>query len=242
MTLIFEITSGSRAGERVHAHDGFQIGRRNCDLTIQDPKISSKHVRLELRSDSKFWLVDLGSSNGINFKGSKVRELELEEGAEFSLGRTALRIISIGALDSNRAKPGDVETILTPIQTLLRRAQSKANELRAESKADLKPGSEGKISAFDKPILLRFTRGNQTGTEWTLGYGPRTIGKKSVDLKITDPPASDTCFLLEAREGSVVLKNKGRVLINMRCPDEVVIKNGDVIDFSNTQIKVIIED
>ena len=41
----------------------FIIGRSNCDLTLTDPLISRKHLRVEYNND-KLYITDLGSKNG----------------------------------------------------------------------------------------------------------------------------------------------------------------------------------
>jgi FHA domain/Protein of unknown function (DUF3662) len=66
------------------------IGRsRDCDLTLDDPNISRRHAEIRLE-EGAYWVVDLGSTNGIEVNGSRVERAELEHGDLIVLGRTSL--------------------------------------------------------------------------------------------------------------------------------------------------------
>ena len=56
MDLYIEIIDGNLKGTRSRLRDGLTLGRKGCDLNIEDPKVSSKHARLEERPDGSFWL------------------------------------------------------------------------------------------------------------------------------------------------------------------------------------------
>ncbi len=63
------------------------IGRSNCHLEIEDKKSSRKHAAIENR-EGKFFLKDLGSSNGTLVNGERVDEHELVSGDEIQIGDT----------------------------------------------------------------------------------------------------------------------------------------------------------
>jgi Protein of unknown function (DUF3662)/FHA domain len=66
------------------------IGRsRDCDLTLDDPNVSRRHAEIS-NEDGTYWVVDLGSTNGIEVNGSRVERAELENGDLIVLGRTSL--------------------------------------------------------------------------------------------------------------------------------------------------------
>jgi hypothetical protein len=70
--------------------DQFVIGRsRECDLVLDDPNVSRRHV--ELRRDDDGWAVrDLGSTNGIKLNGRRSRGGRLSPGDEITLGLSRL--------------------------------------------------------------------------------------------------------------------------------------------------------
>jgi len=64
------------------------IGRsRECDIQIPDPNISRRHA--EIRQDgSAYWVVDLGSTNGILVDGRRQERVKLRDGSHFTIGST----------------------------------------------------------------------------------------------------------------------------------------------------------
>ena len=80
LTLIFQgrkfpITSGQ-----------FVIGRgsKSSDLAIKDPNISRKHAAV-IYHNGAFYIKDMGSTNGIEYKGKTVDSKRIDEGDVFSI-------------------------------------------------------------------------------------------------------------------------------------------------------------
>jgi len=67
------------------------IGRKGADLPLDDPEISRHHCVLEVR-DRFVNLKDLDSTNGTFFEGERVRAGVLQDGAEFRVGSSTLRL------------------------------------------------------------------------------------------------------------------------------------------------------
>jgi hypothetical protein len=66
------------------------IGRsRDCDIQLADPNVSRRHAELR-REGSAFWLVDLGSTNGIDVNGRRQHRAKLTDGDRVTLGTTEL--------------------------------------------------------------------------------------------------------------------------------------------------------
>ncbi len=61
--------------------DRFVIGRgkQSSDLTIRDPNVSRQHALIE-HADGQYYIVDLGSTNGIEFQGQRVQRQLIVEG------------------------------------------------------------------------------------------------------------------------------------------------------------------
>lgn len=62
-----------------------------CDLTIDDPSISRRHVRFRVHG-AHCRLADMGGRNGTFVNGEAVTEAELHDGDTVVLGRVALRV------------------------------------------------------------------------------------------------------------------------------------------------------
>jgi hypothetical protein len=66
------------------------IGRsRDCDITVEDANVSRRHAEIRIENGS-YWLVDLGSTNGVELNGKRVERERLEHGDSIVVGKTQL--------------------------------------------------------------------------------------------------------------------------------------------------------
>jgi FhaA, N-terminal domain/FHA domain len=66
------------------------LGRsRDADVQIEDPNVSRRHAEL-VQEGSSYWIVDLGSTNGIEIDGRRVERAALVDGSTFTLGQTTV--------------------------------------------------------------------------------------------------------------------------------------------------------
>jgi hypothetical protein len=72
--------------------DQFIVGRgsRTSDLPIKDGNISRKHAAV-IRRNGVYYIKDLGSTNGIDYKGMRIDNKRIEEGDVFHLCDHELR-------------------------------------------------------------------------------------------------------------------------------------------------------
>ena len=72
--------------------DQFIIGRgtKSSDLPIKDGNISRKHAAV-IRRNGTYFIKDLGSTNGIDFKGMRIDNKRIDEGDLFHLCEYELR-------------------------------------------------------------------------------------------------------------------------------------------------------
>ena len=67
------------------------LGRsRDCDVTVDDPNVSRRHAEVR-HEDGAYWIVDLGSTNGLSVNGRRVDRAKLEPEDAIVLGTTELR-------------------------------------------------------------------------------------------------------------------------------------------------------
>lgn len=96
--------AGPRKGQPVEVRDGDVLGRgSDCALSLPHASVSRLHARIERRGAS-WWLVDLGSRNGILSADQRLAELELAHGLRLQLGEFPLRVELSGA-DPSAATP-----------------------------------------------------------------------------------------------------------------------------------------
>jgi hypothetical protein len=86
---LFLIYSGQRYPV---TKDQFIIGRgsKTSDLAIKDGNISRKHAAV-IRRNGTFYIKDLGSTNGIDYKGMRIDNKRIDEGDVFHLCDYELR-------------------------------------------------------------------------------------------------------------------------------------------------------
>jgi hypothetical protein len=66
------------------------LGRsRECDITLEDANVSRRHAEVR-HEDGAWWIIDLGSTNGIEVNGERVDRARLNHEDRLVLGRTEL--------------------------------------------------------------------------------------------------------------------------------------------------------
>ena len=81
-------------GERFAVNkDRYIIGRgkQSSDLTIKDPNVSRQHGMVEFLN-GQFYMVDMGSTNGVEFNGQRVQRKAIVEGDVFRICDHELRM------------------------------------------------------------------------------------------------------------------------------------------------------
>jgi pSer/pThr/pTyr-binding forkhead associated (FHA) protein len=59
-------------------------GRQTSDLTIKDPNVSRQHAMVEFQN-GVYYMVDLGSTNGVEYQGQRVTRKAIVEGDTFRI-------------------------------------------------------------------------------------------------------------------------------------------------------------
>lgn len=70
--------------------DAVVLGRsRECDITLDDANVSRRHAEVR-RENGDWWIVDLGSTNGVELNGKRVSHERLAHEDQILLGRTEI--------------------------------------------------------------------------------------------------------------------------------------------------------
>ena len=90
--IVLTVLSGPSQGERhTLSKPRVVVGRQGSDVALHDPEISRHHCLLEVR-DSYINLKDLDSTNGTFFEEERVRAAMLQDGTEFRIGGSLIRV------------------------------------------------------------------------------------------------------------------------------------------------------
>ena len=66
--------------------DRFVIGRgrQSSDLTLKDPNVSRQHAMVEYQN-GVYFIVDMGSTNGVEYNGQRIARKQIAEGDVFRI-------------------------------------------------------------------------------------------------------------------------------------------------------------
>ena len=74
-------------GEKLQiTKDRFVIGRgkQSSDLTLKDPNVSRQHAMIEFQN-GVYFMVDMGSTNGVEYNGQRIARKQIAEGDVFRI-------------------------------------------------------------------------------------------------------------------------------------------------------------
>ena len=90
--VILAVTAGPELGRsEVLSKARVIIGRKGAEFALNDPEISRHHCMLEFR-ERQVNLKDLDSTNGTFLEEERVRAAILQDGSEFRVGSSTLRL------------------------------------------------------------------------------------------------------------------------------------------------------
>lgn len=251
MALFLRILEGLRAGEQFELSPGLIIGRDGADISLSDPKVSSRHAVVE-DSPEGLVLKDNESKNGIYLLGRKVKKIPLLAGTEIKIGSSILVVFerasrpepaaafpAVPKVAPVESAPEEVPQAPAPAPPP-RLTWSQILERFVLEAADQVQDRPRRLIPLASALNLTFVRGIQSQTTWTLGYGPRRVGSACHDLPIYEEGAPDLCFeLFPTPDGLHFRTPHPEVIkINGLSQGTCILKNGDLISILNTEIAV----
>ncbi|MCX7958960.1 MAG: GGDEF domain-containing protein [Deltaproteobacteria bacterium] len=93
----FVCVSGKLAGKQFKREQNeMLIGRSDeADIQIEDEGVSRKHAKIAKLADGQIRIIDLGSTNGTFFNGTRISEHVLKDGDKIQIGSTTILKFSI---------------------------------------------------------------------------------------------------------------------------------------------------
>jgi diguanylate cyclase (GGDEF)-like protein len=101
--LVYIYPTGPRMGTRYPLADHpVLIGRtEDCEVQNLDPSVSRCHARIERREDGRYWVTDLGSTNGTFVNHALQRDAVLKDGDYLRAGDCIYRFLGGGNLEAH---------------------------------------------------------------------------------------------------------------------------------------------
>ncbi len=215
-------------------------GRSNAaDITLGDDQASREHCRFE-REGGKWFVVDLGSSNGTLVAGERISRHELSDGTAILIGQTSLTFVDPGATALTSEPEPAAELVLEPEAEPAPRSEPAPAELEPEAEAGaaaVAPEPEPKPAA-ECDLSLRANGGPCDGQTFKISKPVTSIGRSSkCDIMLDEKSVSGRHaeFIVEDGRARIVDKNsRNGVHVNGVHVDERAVDPGDEIRIGST--------
>lgn len=256
MGLSLKALNGFRKDEVFPLRPGLTLGRAG-DVQLKDAKVSSIHARVVPDPiTGALSLSDNNSKNGLRIGSERVQNVPLKAGTRFFIADFEFAVIEDGATDAaaragSTASGSEATEVMAPPEPApasvpkpkpVAKQKYWYDVLSAMAEASVKHFQDDPkaVQLFEPALVLDFLRGIQATSRWTLGYGPRQIGSKSLDLPIWEPGAPGICFEVIPTDDGLLFKTEhaSQVRLNGQEVDSQVLRVGDKIQIAETLIEV----
>lgn len=211
--------------------DVTSIGRKQADILLDDPKVSSSHAEISKKAD-KFWIFDLNSTNGTYLNRRKISEACLADQDVIEIGFTTLCFF-----EDLRDFHGTVET-----QTGLSQIRATSDPRSASQTSRVTTTSR---TMTQPSISLEAIEGPQAGQVFRFRKSHILIGREEGDLVILDADLSRKHLLIEVLSPqSIYVRDLGSTngsLLNGERIQSAKIKNGDLIQLGSSVLRLSLD-
>ena len=185
----------------------------------------------------------------------KTKQIILRPGVEFQLGQTKIRV---EAFEKTR-KPQPVED-LPPLPENAPTPETEAEEVEPievpppewpDFFHDFVSSTRSKIKDKQKDLIpfpgmlqLKFLRGPHIDTVWSMGYGPRIVGRGSLDFPLYDDDVPDLAFRIRSKGADILIETPHSKLVrlNEKFVSTEELSDGDLISVGTSLIQVSIKE
>jgi hypothetical protein len=228
MKMALKVVSGPLKDKIFEVNPGVTLGRASAGINLEDQRASSVHARIEEIEGSAGWrLIDNDSKNGIVVNAKKVPLIDLTPGLTFTIGETTLEVFA--------PEPEPI-----PVPPKKKRRWNNVLADHVEKYVDRLKDRFEPIIPLEPAVVLEFVRGPQVNLRWILGYGPRKVGAKVLDLAIWEPKAPAVCFEIIPSPQGLMFKTDHPMLVRLsgEAIDKRPLRVGDTITINETLIEV----
>jgi pSer/pThr/pTyr-binding forkhead associated (FHA) protein len=254
MQAELEFLDGDRAGEIVRLESGRTvIGRQVGDLLIDDKEISSIHAIISFERGG-WYVMDLGSTNGVFVDEQVKLEARLTSGVVLRFGQTTatfrVRGEEADAVDNDLPGGADhVDAADSELVTLS--GITVGSAVRDEASAEVEEAVVGSTqrtptlseegaalfagiaAAPSVEVSLEILEGADSGAVRKFKQESVLIGRLNTDLVVRDSDVSRRHTIIEVFEGSQIylrdLNSTNGTFVNGRRVSSVRLRNGDQV-------------
>ena len=251
MKAQLKFLNGERTGEVFPLREGRTVvGRQVGDITLADKEVSSIHAIISYERNGWF-VMDLGSTNGVWVNDDLQPESQLTDGCEIRMGQTRLLFNDSGASPSveepaiadapredetasaNEAPPlfpGAAEqTMEVPIGVPAAREAVLDEEIEFAGALQEAGVERGGVSSFE--IVLEVMDGADEGLVYRFNNETILLGRLNTDLVVRDSDVSRRHAIIEVFEDNLVyirdLGSTNGTFVNGKRISTVKLNQGD---------------
>lgn len=206
------------------------IGRKQADIILDDPKVSSTHAEIH-RNSQGFVLIDRKSTNGTYVNRQPITQVILADQDIIELGVTTLCFF----LD-RREFNGVVQE--QPLSGVSKPKVDPANAFRTDSITTTRTVQQCQIE-------IKIVEGQQKGKSFRFRKSHITLGRSDADVVIMDLDVSRNHALIEVLgKASVFIRDLGSTngtFVNSKRVQSEKLQSGDSITIGNSKMKIEIE-
>lgn len=232
MSFSLKVVAGPLKDQIIPIEKPVSLGRQG-DIVLDDPKVSGIHAHIEKSTSGRWMIKDNESKNGIRINDIRIKAVTLRHGLIFYIGDSGFEVFNP---DEAKNAPGGRPSKPVKKQKFWYEALA---EFLAKNKKPFKDKAIP-LAPLEPALVLEFVRGVQMNSKWVLGYGPRKLGAKSVDLPIWEKNAPDVCFEIKPTADGILFStaHSDIVKLNNQSIDKKVLNVGDTITVHDTMIEV----
>ena len=237
MKVQLKFLNGSREGEVFTLREGRTVlGRQVGDITIADKEVSSIHAIVSYERNA-WYVMDLGSTNGVWVNEQLKPEAELADGTEIRMGQT--RLLFCGVEDAENRPPAEPPEPLPALgeaafqttemykpseaQPVIEEEIQFSGTLRTEAATGLKP--------FE--LQIEVLEGADRGLVYRFNSETVLMGRLNTDMVVRDSDVSRRHSIIEVFEDDLVyirdLGSTNGTYVNGQRVSTVKLNTGDRI-------------
>jgi len=227
--IFLEILEGPEAGKKFELKKlATSIGRKNCDITINDPTISSKHCTIEYGRES-IMINDHNSTNGTSVNGEPCSSCPLQNLDEIKIGETkALFSMASDPYVLYQEPPPETDFDKTP-------APRFDEQTIVMGEGMLNPELPDEFHA-----AVEIIEGPNKGQRFPFKMRSTVIGRKGADIVLDDDSITARHLQLEIHSKDKItvkdLASRNGTRVNGVLISAVKIRNGDTIELGKTKM------
>ncbi len=228
LKIYLEVLEGPEAGKKFELKKLItSVGRKNCDIVINDPTVSSRHCTIEV-SQEDIIIYDQNSTNGTLVNGERVSSCPLQNLDEIQLGETKLLVSIIADPYAIYEEPGTEQ--LEPITPSW-----------DEETSVLGSGIANPELPEEYQAVLEVEAGPNKGQRFPLKRRSTVLGRgKSADISLDDDSVSVRHAQIEIHSKDKItikdLASTNGTRVNGKLVSAIKIRNGDQIQLGKTKL------